>query len=159
MKRLLIFSLISLFTVMAQSDLLADDNTQHPLEGAWLGHEIVESNEKMDQGVVKAFKMIFEGEKISVTSKDGQVAGTVKLDDAKNPKWMDIELTMDGTVMTIQAIYEVRDGVFRLCHPEGENGTRPSSFKASDAVVLATFKRSKVEQDGAGQAPTRAESK
>jgi len=136
-----------LLLIVSQPDLRAEDKPLHALEGTWIGHEIFEGGDKMDEASARGFKMDFQGNQVSVTTKAGTVSGTIQLDDAKNPKWMDIQLDMDGAVVAIPAIYEIVDGVLKVCHPEGEGNRRPTAFEVSDGVVVAALKRQRVEPD------------
>lgn len=52
---------LSLFAAVVQPALWADEKPPHPLEGAWIGQEIVEGGEKIGQAAATAFKMVFQG--------------------------------------------------------------------------------------------------
>ena len=134
--------------LLATATLNAEDKPPHPINGAWVGHEITESGEPMEQERVRGFEMSFQGAEVSVRMGEQNATGKIELDDTKSPKWINITLGEGKDVMTIPAIYEVAGDTLRLCHPDGE-GERPKKFVAAKGFVLGIFKRPRNKKDGA----------
>lgn len=135
-------------TVLAQQrgqNAAAQEDVEK-LQGAWY-HASREEKGQQVVGEAKEVLIVFRGN--VVVFKKGtevsQVCVLKNIDARSNPKKVDVVIT-DGRNegLTIQAIYEIKDGIFRYC---GSADVRPTSFttKADHAasVYCSSFKRVK----------------
>jgi uncharacterized protein (TIGR03067 family) len=116
------------------------------LQGSW-SHAAREEKGKQIIGEAKEVLIVFRGN--LVVFKKGtevsQVCLLKKIDATASPKKFDLVIT-DGPNegLTIFAIYEVNDGVFRYC---GGIDGRPTSFKTSEEdkgyVYCSSYKRAR----------------
>lgn len=111
------------------------------LQGTWQGVEIWDAEVKRDAESVKLLQIEFRGDKFVVRHTDKKLlSGRFSVDDSKTPKLLTLEaVDEDGETSKIPAIYKIEKDGLTLCHPNKEEGNRPSSFKSSAEVVLATF--------------------
>jgi uncharacterized protein (TIGR03067 family) len=66
---------------------------------------------------------------------------TIKLDPAKNPKQIDLQMEKGGQTSTWPGIYKIEGDTFTFCRSQGPDGERPKEFKSGDGVALLVFKR------------------
>jgi uncharacterized protein (TIGR03067 family) len=117
------------------------------LQGTWVRLYVVADGKKTVDGK-KA-----PGKEITLTIKGGSYGGEkFTVDPAKSPKHIDVT-TADGKggAATLPGIYELKDGVLKLCFPfpfEGKTdglGKRPAGFtiKAGSNDVLEVYELKK----------------
>jgi uncharacterized protein (TIGR03067 family) len=115
------------------------------LEGVWIPSAAELSGQAFPEATLKTMKLIVEGDKYSVTVGKTVDKGTVKIDQGKKPKAMDI-VGNDGPNKdkTYLAIYELDGDTLRVCY-DLSGKTRPSEFKTTkeSAHFLVTYKRAK----------------
>jgi len=118
----------------------AAKEAQGKLKGAWTTTEIVKGGQKEEVKI----RLEFDGGKLNVTLPNGETAtGTYSIDASKTPATMDISIEQGGNTHKIDAIYEIKGDVLRLCHAHGDGGARPTAIEATEKTALATLKRDK----------------
>ncbi|MEX2213408.1 MAG: TIGR03067 domain-containing protein [Phycisphaeraceae bacterium] len=138
---LLVALFISTAAIAAEGEAQKRALTQ--LEGKWRVVKMTDGERdttERDSNIIIAFK----GNAIVVSHKDSEpVHGTITIDPEATPAQMDITLNVGEEKVAIQAVYEIKDDVFRLCHAQGANGKRPGKLEATKATIVAEFKREK----------------
>lgn len=122
------------------------------LQGTWEAAEGVSNGKAIPKDLVKGFKVVFSGEKMSIFPVDGDgkqaKEHTFKLDPGKKPKAMDAT-RLDGASKgkMAKAIYELDGDTLKLCLPSrlDLDHERPTEFAAPEKsrLVLLTLKRVK----------------
>ncbi|GEM_PF-1824245 len=132
--RNLVFSACTLIGILTTSELFAQDDAEKKdmkkLEGTWSlvfgqrdGKKVSDEEAKNTVITIKGNEFIFPAvSKIGTSAK-----GTIKLDTAKNPKWMDSFPSNDGTKFL--GIYEFVDNGYKVCFSE-QGKERPKEFSA-----------------------------
>ena len=160
MKLLNSHKLVLLLSALMMPLLFAEEKQEHPLQGGWTGHKIVEGGRDMPDGDAKAGKMFFDKGALKVVLAKGELKGTYTVDDSKTPKWLDLKVEAGGEVMTVLAVYDIKDGLLRMCHFNRNNGEkRPRAIKDTEDFVLATFKKIIVEEKAAKDPEVSVEKK
>ena len=132
--------------VQQASPAAAQDKKADELDGTWaqVGYEnygkLIEiakaeqGTHTFDQGKLKI--------KVPVLKLDK--AGTHGVDNAKNPKQLDLAYKIGDKVQTIQCIYEVNGDALRIAQPfDGPKGLRPTEMKSNTQAQVMIFKRQK----------------
>lgn len=133
--------LVWLIAVAGASDEVTGDLKR--LQGTWQAAGFVIDGKELAAKDREALKLVIKGTRGTFTRDDKQVHGTYALDEAASPKTIDITLA-DGPDKGKKklGIYEIKDGVLRLCvGPVG--GKRPTKFEsaADSGVWLEEWKR------------------
>jgi uncharacterized protein (TIGR03067 family) len=135
--------LLSLAALVACAVLLpgalAADADQEKLQGKW-NVETFEYNGKPVEALKGAVRE-FKDSKYTLKPVEGETfTGTVKLDDAKTPKQIDLELNE----RTLKGIYEISGDVLKISY-RLEGDERPTEFasKPDSGIVLVVHKRAK----------------
>jgi uncharacterized protein (TIGR03067 family) len=115
------------------------------LDGTWAATAVEAHGNKVPEEQAKAYKLFFEGDKLSVQVADGSKRnGTYKTNASMKPATIDITLT-DGPEkgMLQKGIYSLEGDTLKIAL--GEKGARPTEFatKAGDDVVVVICKREK----------------
>lgn len=116
-----------------------------PIAGKWVLHEATLAG--------RDHKDDFDGMKLTVTGKDYVIdfgpnsdKGTVTLDAAKSPPWIDLTTRKDGPFKgrMLPGVYKLDGDTLVVCL-DSEAKARPTAFeaKAKTTVMLLTFKRDK----------------
>jgi uncharacterized protein (TIGR03067 family) len=97
---------------------------------------------KIDEKDVTA---TFKGNAFTLKLGDKTLEGKYTVDTKAKPHTIDLQLEKDGKEMTMLAIYQIKGETLKVCHYEGEMGSkeRPKEFVADKNTVLAEFKRDK----------------
>ena len=114
------------------------------LDATWTVTSVLRNNNELPAERLKDLQLVFRDD--SFTFKQGNktlTTGTFRLDTAKTPHAIDLTTNeRDGSKMTTLAIYELADGVLRICGARpGE--PRPGEFAAVDGSghTLTTCER------------------
>ncbi len=127
-------------SVLAAGETPAGAKPAHPLDGKWLVTEVWEGGEKNADEEEARFLTFGDGKLVAKMGEHELSAGFT-LDDTKSPRWLVIQTEIDGETLTIPGIYEIGNGVLKLCHPQEPDGPRPASFDKAAEVVLVILKR------------------
>ena len=65
------------------------------------------------------------------------------IDPSKSPATLDVSIEHDGNKITVQALYEVKGDVLRICHAVDLSAARPDAIAATANTALVTLKREK----------------
>jgi uncharacterized protein (TIGR03067 family) len=136
--------LLLIILPVAVSARPADDPAKP--DGTWLPLSAELGGKPLPDAVLKAMKLVVEGEKYTVTVGEGVDRGTCKVDAGKTPKTMDITGT-DGPNKgrTILAIFELKGDTLRVCYDLGGKA-RPAEFASKSGetpLFLVTYRREK----------------
>ncbi len=127
--------------LLARSGLTqgAGNNDQRKFQGDWIVVAAEKGGDKVPDEIVKTIKAQFQGDKVKLAFLGDVKQGTVKLDETRNPKTID--LTLDDK--TMQGIYQVlkADQIQVCLASPGE--PRPKKFEspANSEIMLVTFQR------------------
>jgi uncharacterized protein (TIGR03067 family) len=132
-------SLVALFCAVgfAASDTLADDKADlekevRKFQGTWTIESSEYGGQKLPDEQLKAFIVVYEGDKHTVKNGDQVVqVGTQKIDPTKSPKTIDVTMTEGpnkGAVML--GIYEIDGDTLKACF-DAEGKKRPTEFKSA----------------------------
>jgi len=97
----------------------------------------------VDPGELKDQELTITDGRYSVMTKDGPDAGTLKLDEAQNPRTMDATRTEGFEAgKVVKAIYKLEGDTLLLCVAP-ERGERPTELVAKEGSgwVLITYQR------------------
>lgn len=128
----------------------AAEKDKAALKGKWQPTASESGGNKDDQADFKQFRLVFEGDRFTVT-KGGEphMKGTFKLDPSQTPKRIDmtIEDGADGDSKgkSLAGIYELKDDELKWCFVPPDGGERPTGFASQPGTsqILATLKREK----------------
>jgi uncharacterized protein (TIGR03067 family) len=137
-------------TTLAAPDTPAEDAKKElsRLEGAWVATTFEVQGTQLPADAVKEVKLVCSGEKYTFMGSNGdEEKGTLKLDPAKKPKTLDIQITSGNDQGKLQlAIYELDGDTFKICAAIAGEKERPkelSTTKAGGGDLLLVFKREK----------------
>lgn len=136
-------TLSALFIVAALVEASEPPKKGADLQGTWQGVEVWDAGKKRTDEPAKLLQMKFRGDQF-VVRYDGEImlSGRFSVDDGKTPKTLTMKyVKQGGETSTLPAIYKIEKDRLSLCHPKKEGGDRPSAFKPSANVKLATFTR------------------
>ncbi len=131
----------------AFADDAADKKDKEKLQGTWTA--VSGEKEGKEDPEAKEHALVFEGDKFSVKRGDKVVVrGTFKINAAKSPKTMDIEISEgpdDVKDKTAQAIYALDGDELTWCVAEPGSGERPEKLATKEGVkhMLVKLKREK----------------
>jgi uncharacterized protein (TIGR03067 family) len=115
------------------------------LAGTWTPTSGELGGQPFPEAVLKATKLVVDGNKYTVTVGDQVDRGVVKIDATKKPKTMDIT-GEDGPNKgkTFLCIYELNGDTLKVCY-DLSGKARPEEFKSKEKtlIFLATYKRAK----------------
>ena len=98
-----------------------------PFQGVWLISSVVTYQGKV---IPDDAKWVFEGDQYTTKIGTEVQEGTVKVDPAKNPKWIDLSVTSGNFKgNTYRGIYKFVDDELVLCFPPGPPGMKPDRPK------------------------------
>jgi uncharacterized protein (TIGR03067 family) len=113
------------------------------LKGIWTVTSAVHNGQTDDDA--KGDTVTFDGDKVTVKAKNGEHAGTCKVDAAKKPKSIDF-IPSDGPQKdrTHPGIYEIQGDTLRICFTQPDK-TRPTAFESEpgSGAMLISLKRQK----------------
>ena len=117
------------------------------MQGSW----VVESAESGGTAIAgeqsKATRFVIKGDKYIYTIPDYREEGTLKLDQSKKPKAIDLKIVEGRDQGEMQlGIYELRKDTLKLCFaPAGKDNKRPKNFStnADNDQLLLVLKREK----------------
>ena len=136
-----ILAAVSLFATRSAAQ--ADD--LKALEGKWTVESIEAGGKQIEAEGIKELVIRISGATYQIQTKDGLDAGTLQLDETKNPKTMDATDTegFDAGKL-IKAIYEIAGDTLRVCYAI-DGGARPTELKTvqDSPWLLLTYKREK----------------
>lgn len=135
---LLLVASCCLLTV-TQVGARAGTDAKKPLQGVWIAKSMEVDGKALPAEEAKRMRFTFKGAKLFVKGgykKDDQEEECdYKLDVMKSPHHLDITRRDEGK--TVQAIYEIRDGVLKICiRHEGSSEGRPKEFATTPESKL-----------------------
>lgn len=113
------------------------------LQGAWAIHAATLSGrDHLDD--FQGMTLTVTGEKYTIEFGPNSDHGTITVDAAKSPKWIDVTTRKDGPFKgrTLPGIYKLDGGKLVLCL-DSEAKARPTAFEAKEktSVMLLTYER------------------
>ena len=147
----LLFAVLAALAAGAADDK-DKDGGKAALAGTWQTVASEMDGEKQPEDDVKAYTLVFAGDKLTVNkSGDLVMKGSVTLDASQNPRHLDLKLeenpnNPDDVGKTLPGIYELKGDELKWCFAlPGASGDRPKAFKteAGSGQVSATLKREK----------------
>jgi uncharacterized protein (TIGR03067 family) len=140
--------LLSMTSTMCLIPVIGDDEEKKDLkklEGTWLPTSAELAGEKFPDKLLKTIKLVLKDDKYTTNVGEVTDKGTVKLDESKDPKTMDITGT-DGPNKgkTFLCIYELDKDTLKVCY-DLSGKKRPTEFKTKpdSSLYLATYEREK----------------
>jgi uncharacterized protein (TIGR03067 family) len=114
------------------------------LAGTWKPNEANLGGNKIDPMVLEKAKVVYEGEKYTITIGEKGEMGTFTLDPKKMPKQMDIFPTSgDNNGKTLLAVYELVGDKLTICYSLTPT-VRPENFEpASNTLLVVKYDRVK----------------
>jgi len=133
--------------LLAAATALAADPKEDlkPFAGSWVLHEAVLAGRDHKDDFA-GMRLTVTGDKYVIDFGPNSDKGTLAVDAAKSPPWIDITTRKDGPFKgrTLPGIYKSKDDLLTLCL-DSEAKARPAAFEAKEktTVMLLTFKRDK----------------
>ncbi len=87
------------------------------LQGAWSCVSYQVGGEAIPQNLVNSVKITFDGDKVTMESRDRKAQGTFRLDASKKPKEFTIELKAPKALLG--GIYEINGDNLKICSHVG----------------------------------------
>lgn len=112
------------------------------MQGDWQVTSIERDGVRLSGDEVKSATMKITGDKFVFESPlDGTQEGSLKLDESKKPKHLDVTIASGDKVL---AIYEITGDEMKVCYT-GPGGDRPTEFtgKVDSGCSLIVMKRKK----------------
>jgi uncharacterized protein (TIGR03067 family) len=134
-------------TSLAPSVRAADEpDDQKLLAGTWKPLEANLGGNVIDQMLLDKARVVYAGDKYTITIDDKKEEGVFKLDATKMPKEMDIFPTSgDNNGKTFFAVYKLDGDSLTICYSLTE-GVRPEDFQPiSNTLITVKYEREKPE--------------
>ncbi|HMP03142.1 MAG TPA: TIGR03067 domain-containing protein [Gemmatales bacterium] len=112
------------------------------IQGKWQITLLERDGVRITEEDLKSAAMKINGDRFEYDSPvDGTQEGTLKLDDTKKPKHMDVTVASGDKVL---AIYEIKDDELKVCYT-GPGSDRPTELSGSSdsGATLIVMKRKK----------------
>jgi uncharacterized protein (TIGR03067 family) len=112
-------------------------------QGVWLLRVAEQDGRKATS---EDLKWVFEGDKSTLKNGTQVEEAIVKLDPAKSPKWIDVEVTSGKNKgQTFHGIYKFVDDELLLCFPKDTKAERPTELSGNvgNGQTLTVLKRKK----------------
>ena len=138
--------LLALGTATAADDT-PDQKALKELEGTYLlvgleGKGVKLGEEEFMKVPDADRKLVIKGDKIIAFTSGKEDAGTIKLDPAQKPAFIDITTNKGGKTEVNYGIYKFEHGVLTICALEkGEAKDRPKEFKVDGKEIMLTLKK------------------
>ena len=133
--------------VAAQAIVTAGDDAKSALQGVWVGRSMEIDGKMLPADEAKKMQFTFKGDKLFIKGNlpDGREDECdYKIDPKQSPAHLDF--TPRNEKKSLQGIYEIKDGVLKVCirHETGSGG-RPKEFatKAGSQLILVVFDKKK----------------
>jgi uncharacterized protein (TIGR03067 family) len=111
------------------------------LQGDWTMVAMEFRGDKAGEEQVKNNKLTIKGDKWTVTIADRETKATFKIDPSKDPKTLDLTITINDVITRSKGIYKLDGDTFTLCRTTGDV-ERPKEFKtANTGAGLVVWKR------------------
>ena len=143
--RLKWFGVVVIGLLIAADDAKKDDTLRDKerLQGTW----IIQSSERDGQvdETIKDDTVTFDGDSVTVMTKDKEQKATFKLDATKKPKTIDFTPSEEGEKdKIVLGIYSLDKDELRVCFTKA-GGERPTEFSAKEGTGhhLIVLKRKK----------------
>lgn len=120
------------------------------IQGTWVPvAAVVYGKERSPEELKMTYAYRFEGDKLVALSaapdriaKDKGSVGGYKLDESKNPKWLDMHPGEELHTPDAHGVYQLDGDTLRLCVRYGD-AARPTDFRPLDDNYVLTYKRMK----------------
>jgi uncharacterized protein (TIGR03067 family) len=133
-------ALLAAGATLAAAEEKKAKSDKEQLQGTWAAVSGERSGEKMSEAQLKNWeKMAFADDKFTREGSEKK-EGTYALDPMKEPKEIDLNLTVKGRAATWQGIYELKGTKLKLAL---KPGGRPTDFDSKAAVILIVFEKQK----------------
>jgi uncharacterized protein (TIGR03067 family) len=145
MKKLMLAALAAGLLVAADKP---KENTKKELkkfQGNWAPVAIQKNDTKVPEESLGNLRMMVKGNKVTIKEGDKKLKGTFTIDAAKNPKWLDATVTINGKEEKTMGIYKFEKGKLTVCYTHAK-GKRPKTFSTKGGtqeapIFLAVYKR------------------
>jgi uncharacterized protein (TIGR03067 family) len=135
---LLAVALLAAGATLAAADEKKAKSDKEQLQGTWVAVSGERNGEKMNEFQLKNWeKMVFADDKFTREGSEKK-EGTFALDPKKEPKEIDLNLTVKGQAATWQGIYELKGTKLKLAL---KGGGRPTEFASQDGVLVVFEKQ------------------
>jgi uncharacterized protein (TIGR03067 family) len=145
MNRLAILGFVLASCIVTPAPAAADEPEDLKLlAGAWQPKEASLGDNKIDPMLLETAKVVYEGDKYTITIGEKGEKGSFTLDPKKSPKTMDIFPTEgDNNGKTLLAIYELAGDKLTICYSLTPT-VRPEDFEAnSNTLLVVKYERVK----------------
>lgn len=118
------------------------------LEGDWKFTTWVSNGNDLPQELLEIAKWSVKGDKYTFEMGENKEEGTIKLDSAKKPAKIDLDIKDGNDKGKAQpGIYKIEGDTITICLARPGNKDRPTEFsgKGEDGHILVTIKRLKKE--------------
>jgi RNA polymerase sigma-70 factor (ECF subfamily) len=120
------------------------------IQGTWVIESAKMGGKDLPEEETKGMKMVFAGDKVTVTLKGEDKEGTFKLDPSKKPKEIDVEIK--GAPNAGEGIYQLEGDKLTLCIDDAGK-QRPTEFKSEEGtrhglIVLKREAKGKDKEEG-----------
>lgn len=134
------------FVLLASGALAAEpEGDLKAFQGTWVVAEATLAGRDHTDDF-KDMKLTVTGEKYRIDFEKNSEKGTIKLDPAKKPRWINLSTDKDGAFKgrNLPGIYELKGDTIVLCL-EADKPDRPTKFEAPEKtrLMLFTWKREK----------------
>lgn len=115
------------------------------LQGSWKVVAAERDGKKQGDDIIKNLKMAIKGDKLILKDGDKEQEAVFKIDAAKKPKTLDINIKAGEKLETIKGIYLLEGDDLKICAAADPSKDRPTEFitQQGSGVGLLVFKREK----------------
>ena len=118
-------------------------------EGSWALTSAERNGEKAPAEAIKDFRLVIQGNEITIRVGGPPLEGTLTVDPSQKPKAYDATLAVDDRERTLVGIYEFDGDTLKICFTD-KGGERPKEFSTKGGteehpLSLHVYKRQKPE--------------
>jgi uncharacterized protein (TIGR03067 family) len=131
----------------------ASKNELEKFQGIWVAVSVEHNGAKVPDAAIKSWKMVVEGNEMTINPQTDKVPLAFELDPAKSPKEIVLSMLDERHKgVTRRGIYSFEDGLLRLCcdNNDKHRDVKPPkdfSTKRGDDLLVIVAKRDKPGTD------------
>jgi uncharacterized protein (TIGR03067 family) len=144
MTKLLPFVILAVISLAADKPAADKKTDKDLLQGSWIVTNAELNGETVKQPADKKTVITIRGNSFT-SSEHPDDEGTVKIEEDKKPKTLDVTMTHNGEQSTQLAIYEFKGDKLTICIAKKEKAY-PKELKSQEGNMLLTLRRETIEE-------------
>ena len=128
--------------VKADKTVTVSNEHNADIQGTWQCKFLSEGKSEVPSTVLAVMSLRFSEDTFMYIQNGTPVMkGTFAINEKSSPKELDLIFEGGGEKIQLPAIYEIKQLTLKLCHPQGEEGNRPTNFEVSDENCYSVFEK------------------